>query len=767
MRNPDQNPVVMSIIVLALLLLPILAQTQEANHQTENLLQKANTFFAQGDYKAAKGAFKQALKLDKDLLAAYAGLGKIAYEENDWGDLKGSFGEILKRDPDNFEAHYYRGIGYRESGKHKALLLRKLDFNKAKDNFGWIVSRDSLYRDVLFQWAVLKRHRDNYTEAIELGQKQVRLRPELSHAQTGLYGLYRNFIRHKGKQEVLTWLEHQSWPRAHYFMGEVHRRESNLEDAESIILDLLQQDSALSRQPIYLSLVRIFYEQNRTEHAEEYFRRAVNEIKTKHDAEMVLEDVKYVMTNDELRQFHNLETSAEYSAFFHSVWVKRDPFPAAKTNARLAEHYRRLNYVENDYEFDGVRSWFNNPDKLTQLEFPKVYYLNQDFNDKGLIYIRHGQPNDRAVTLGQSVTPNESWLYYETSESPEIIFHFLLDANATENNWRLTPFVSHPEMLSDRVSWGSIYHQMLTGSQLERFGLESRMAEESRESVNIGFSTDRHSFDKSIEPLSASFYSAAFRGDNGQTMLEIYCGFPIFQISQNLPENSREAQVEMGLAIHDLNWQLRAEQLDTLFLPFDPEELRARDLIIDLLKATIPPDSYHVAFHINPYDTELFAGANFDMNVPRFSYSGLQLSDIQLAFTVEPAEREGKFTKNGLKVVPNPSRNFPRDKPVNVYFEIYNLELDNEGKTEFAIEYTLTSVKKKRRGLKKLFGIFGGGKKSSISLRSDRTGSTAFSAEFLSFDVENVDKGDYQFTVKIMDKNSQDSAVRQSSVVLY
>ena len=158
--------------------------------------------------------------------------------------------------------------------------MRKLDWNKSKKHFQWVISRDSLYQDVLYQYARLLRYRENYEEAILAGHAQVRLRPDLVEPQMKLFRLYRYFITHKEIDEALTWLKQQPWEHARYFVGEKLRREGRLDEADSVFQKLLTHPLHMSLQPIYLSLTRIYYEQRCPARAQRYYWQAVNEIRT-------------------------------------------------------------------------------------------------------------------------------------------------------------------------------------------------------------------------------------------------------------------------------------------------------------------------------------------------------------------------------------------------------------------------------------------------------------------------------------------------------
>ncbi len=98
--------------------------------------------------------------------------------------------------------------------------------------------------------------------------------------------------------------------------------------------------------------------------------------------------------------------------------------PASQMNYRMIEHVRRVIAAEQDYYFDGVRSQVNNPDKLNFLSFPRVFELNDKFNDKGLVYVRHGEPDDRAFYVEGGAPLNETWVYYPRGQlNKKLIFH--------------------------------------------------------------------------------------------------------------------------------------------------------------------------------------------------------------------------------------------------------------------------------------------------------------------------------------------------------
>jgi len=717
------------------------------------LVAKGEALLAENKLKEAEKSFRQALLKDRQLIAAMAGLGKVFLAKKDWGEANDWYEKILKNDPENLGAHYHRAICYRECGVPKALLMRKLDWDKAEKHFELVLAVDSSFYDTLYQYARLLRYRDDYTDAILLGHRQIRLRPDLVEAQRGLFRLYQHFLDNKSAAEALAWLREHDSEQARYFIGEAQRRSKKIAAADSTFRQLLAAAPGASLIPLHLSLARLRYQQKKNAEGEKAYWQAVDGIRNRLDAELVFEEAKYLVSELELQEFRPLVSPPEFNNFFRRFWTSRDPTPAADYNVRLAEHYRRLLLAEKDYLFDGFRTWFNNPDKLGYQKFPPMFYLNDRFNDRGLIYLRHGEPDEKVTSVGETVV--ESWRYQPRVDAPEMIFHFVVDANASGNNWRLTPFVESRQFLEDRVNWGSAYSRLLFGGQLENLALVEDLGQQSRAAVDTGFRSDRHTWDKNIQPLNTVAYSAFFKAPEGKSYFDLYYSVPLPSAkdlagvdSENLP-----ALCEQGLILHDLQWREIERRRDQI----------AREQISDLARTpslvgqyhiAVPPDSYHVAFFIRQPATQRLGGWKEDLRVPNFDGGNLAISSIVLASSIAPSSEEDVFVKNGLRILPNPSKRFARAQPIYVYFEVYHLAPETGGESSFVIEYTTSLRKEKKSGAKKVFSIFGGGSKPATTLSVERETNGTTSAEYLALDLNKAGTGDFRLSVKVKDKKS-------------
>ncbi len=723
------------------------------------LIALSDSLMINGDYDSAKSVFRSILSIDKNSIYALSGLGKIAFYNREWGDAKTYFGDVLKREPDNLEAHYIRGICYRETGVFKALLLRKLDWDKSNSHFNHVLSVDSSYRDVLYQYAQLLRYRGRYEEAVKLGHAQIRLRPDLSEPEVKLFRLYRYLIVHRDLNKSLLWLQQQPWDHSQFYIGEKFRREGMLDQADSVFQILLNEKLDMPSQPLLLSLARVYYELGKPDLGQDYFWQAVDRISSFVESDLVFQDVKYIITDEEMELYRSIQVLGEKIDFFHTLWIKRDPTPSAKLNVRLAEHYRRLIFAEKYYEYDGFRTWLEDPDKLGYLEYPENNKLNEEFNDKGLIYIRHGGPNDKVITAGEYVPFNESWLYYETPEQSEMSFHFMVAKSG--NDWRFAPILTNRSMLEDRLMWGNIYYRLYRADAIDRLNYEREMAEISRKSVKVGLSTDRHTWPDSIDSFIIPFSMETFRGEDGKTLLELSYALPSSTIAEKISEDLQEIDVEKGFAIYNTEFKEilnRREHVNLIS--------RDKNDFIGYRRFELEPGEYSLSFHAQLIDLNVIGGWKISTELEDYTAPGLKMSDIQLAPRVEPATIRTEFEKNGLAIYPNPRGTFQRQDPIHIYFEIYNLSQDPQGNTLFNIDYDLLKLKGNNKGITNLFGLLGTGAKKSVTIHSDRDGQSEFSAEYLAIDVSELDPGEYELTIKVSDTIEGETVERRVKLTL-
>ncbi len=128
-------------------------------------------------------------------------------------------------------------------------------------------------------------------------------------------------------------------------------------------------------------------------------------------------DLQPLATEMELADF-DLRRGAGRVAMLRRFWTMRDRVELRADGERLAEHLRRLSVARR--EFLLVESGGN-----------------ERLDDRGRIFVRHGEPDDRASFSLPGVEPNESWRYRRGG--PDMVFHFA--ARQAPNDFRLVESV--------------------------------------------------------------------------------------------------------------------------------------------------------------------------------------------------------------------------------------------------------------------------------------------------------------------------------------
>ena len=771
-----------------------------------------------GDLMGAKSYYNDALQQSEGNAQARIGLARVLIAQRLWEPALNEIEKAVKANPSSIPARYYKAIVHREMAKYDVLQAPK-HRDQAVSLFEEIVSEDSTFESVYFQLGLIYRYLEDYSAAISFGHRQLVIDASDPEDHIGLHRMYRHYIEYGDDDQLQEFLAAQPYPYGSFFRAELDRKYGRTNFAAGRLEQLLASDSLNAPvQPILLARARLLYSDRAYEKAQELVEQAIDLLKNDVEAAFLFEDFKYVLSDTELRQYRGLRSVEEKQAFFRGMWQERDPMPARRENVRLSEHYRRLLAAEREYLFYGVRSWHNNPDPAGHLPFPAVTYLNEEFNDKGLIFVRYGEPVDKISHVGgpdnffrtqvigiesANWMPsertyntghafNESWRYTE----PALDFHFVV-ANNEENNWRLIPFLSSVEMLESREHWGDPYASMLRAiranqqmssqsvgnfafnaeledgstefSQTEdsetvgaasvssvsnvqgqaiRYDLEieearQMMIVQSQEAVEVGLNTDRHTWEREIEPMPIPNMIVSFRGPDGATELDMYYALPIGKISEVWEEASAKIPVESGYSIMDLDWGVVDEEAVTRELPRSEDQTAA---VIDFHRSVVPPDSYVVALHGLPENSTLVGGYKFGYRAPDYSSNQFAMSDLLLANNVElTLAGQSRFSRNGYKIQANPFQRYSVNQIVYIYFELYNLTYGSDDLTSYDIEYILMpDASEKGR-------LFRRRARPILSLKVERTGEMQSPIEYAEFDVRDVDPGKYEMTIRITD----------------
>jgi len=124
-------------------------------------------------------------------------------------------------------------------------------------------------------------------------------------------------------------------------------------------------------------------------------------------------DLAPIAPDSELDRFDRVR-GAERVAWLERFWTDRDRAELRADGDRLREHFRRLLYARRHFALTIARRFYGDQD---------AYHSGSDeLDDRGAIYVRHGEPATRLRPFVFGLMPNETWRYNRADG--DLLFHF-------------------------------------------------------------------------------------------------------------------------------------------------------------------------------------------------------------------------------------------------------------------------------------------------------------------------------------------------------
>jgi hypothetical protein len=137
----------------------------------------------------------------------------------------------------------------------------------------------------------------------------------------------------------------------------------------------------------------------------------------------------------------------------------------------------------------------------------------------------------------------------------------------------------------------------------------------------------------------------------------------------------------------------------------------------------------------------------------------LAVSDVLFAQKIAPASDVSPFVRGPIEVVPHPIRRYAVGSPVSLYFEIYNLGLDEDGRSNYKVEYRVAPHSGEKRSFLDRFD----GDQAVFASRFEGSGYNANEPLHLAIQSGNLKPGLYDFLVTVKDEYWQSTAHRQAT----
>lgn len=530
-----------------------------------------------------------------------------------------------------------------------------------------------------------------------------------------------------------------------------------------------------------------------------------------------VEDISLVAGPEEVAAYQHLAPE-ERAQFVRAFWQKRDPTPATPGNERLVEHYRRVVYVLQNFSKDG-RKWDRRGDVYIRYGEPAHVSKRSDIRfetDAAVVRVKERLIAMLSPEAKQEIIARIGRLRTSTrdveieSELGEVVaisdfesIDFEMNPNRVffaRQSDDVNTYVRGKELfgrdrpgMSERPMRGiplypvngsepweywiypdvgggiEVVFTALTpkgdfdfpdvsqGRKIARFN--QRFWEDTRPEVVISRAVnaqpDRYvPVGKGV--LDFHYASADFRGAGGKSRLEVYYGVPVLDA---IDDGGEEVVFERGIALFDSSWTPVYRRLAPMPVRVDEGGVEAGTLAIDELALQVLPGRYYLGLQINHPASGRRGGYTQELVVEDYAVAGLKISDIELAGRVQVDS--SATDKGGVEVISLPSRTYKAGQPVVIYYEVYDLKIDDFGQTKYRVDYRITPREGKLSGvqvLRALGRLLGIEEKAVVTISYERTGTGSDEYNYLEIDPGESKPGRYEIAVVITDLNGEQTA---------
>lgn len=515
------------------------------------------------------------------------------------------------------------------------------------------------------------------------------------------------------------------------------------------------------------------------------------------DEKDVYRDLAHVAPPDELASWQEAGGS-ERDARWHAFWNARDSNPVTVVNERLVEHYRRVMFAryhfsqgQHPYDRRGeMHVRFGAPeDRRSDVHIAdRNAYRSATFSDDPVVDAVREQ-NDRygyrlRVDRGRmTIVPPEGMTEEEINDAGELLAGGIVASSGQLTMQEERKLMGHGYATESWVyaryglelffvdqfgggrfdyPWGNLLTSQQEMVRQERFS-PRRLAEEL-----IANAPEEYLHDLGGAELEYAFDAVSFRADNGATELDLSYSIPVWQFGDVSDGKGNSTRLEHLVTLRDTAMSPRFTHAFG-FGPFDRPKRKMAESHVKVPVYTLPesvvapPGSFTMAVQVRDETSQRIGVYLRPVTLSDYSGEELLISDLKLATLITPSGVQGPFVRNGLNITPNPGRLYIRENPVYVYYEVYNLSLDREGKTAYEILYEISP-----RGGSARRGWTGRrqGDMQTVIMAFSGQGYSTEDREYTSLDTSGLPAGEYVLTVTFTDLNAGSSVTRSANFLV-
>ncbi len=457
-------------------------------------------------------------------------------------------------------------------------------------------------------------------------------------------------------------------------------------------------------------------------------------------------DLATIASDSVLKEFDNT-AGPQRVAYLKQFWTERDRTELRGDGERLREHYRRLFYARKNFQLTSLNRHYDIVERYRS--------GSRDFDDRGVIYIRHGEPATRATYAAPGLEPNESWRYSRPED--DLLFHFVAredvqDFKLVESLFDVLGFSQQIALRGEKAGNDPVTEQLIfSREQLApiyqrlqsagRIGSGQFQAEERRmgqSSIALGTRTDSYEL-HFTDDLKARTQVLAVGRDSSGTLVQIAYAIAGKGLEPVTVTRGFLYSVRVRFTAVDRTGRVVAS-LDTTRHFVAPEPVPDDEHLVGRVAVPVPEGRFE-------YRLAIQQGEEVGVVLPRDSVRvggptsvALGLSDLVLGSrSTNLAWRQ----TDADTVLFNPLQTFKRSEEMQLYYEVEGLQAGSSYEVRLAV--------RKQGGSGGLFRkIFGGGG-AAISLKFDAQASSLRESAHRGLKLEKLKPGMYVLELTVTD----------------
>ena len=482
------------------------------------------------------------------------------------------------------------------------------------------------------------------------------------------------------------------------------------------------------------------------------------------------EDVRWIITDQEMQSFKHLANDEERDSFIENFWLRRNPNPESPDNEYRDEHYRRIAYA-NEHFAAGKPGWKT---------------------DRGHIYIAYGKPDsiDSHPSGGNYERPMEEG-GGNTSTYPFEVWHYRYLQGIGDNidiefvdtcmcgDYHMTIDRSEKDALKYVPGAGAtLYEQMgqsekkdrFTGGGLEQLGAgpmstmnQSKQFDRLNTYAKLQAAPEIKFKDLETYMVSSKILTGPpFLFDVRTDYVKVTNDTVLVPLTLQIRNKDITFQNKDGVATGTVNILGRVTNLnhrpiqtfeDTVKVEVPSELLGRTQNNASVYWKSLPlrPGLYKVDIVIKDVNNPDHIGRwQRSVNVPKYDDDRLAASSLILADQMERVPSKdigaGNFVIGNTRIRPRVSSGgtqpvtFHRSQNLNFWMQVYNLGIDEKSKKNDAtIEYEVTNL----------------GNNQTILATQESTTKTNPNADQVTLErsmpLASLEPGKYKITIKVND----------------